>query len=204
MKYRHSMILLAGFTANLAMVAGAGAQTALEAAQKRYDDDRKICADETSSSLRMQCLRDSKAEYDKAVAAANAKTAAPAAAKVVAPAAAAAPAAPCTSCGKVTAIRVVEKQGESSAGGMIAGGAVGALLGNQIGKGTTRDIATLAGAAGGAYAGKKIEESAKTVKRWEVSVRFDNGDERQFSFDKDPGFSVGSPILGTGNTIVAR
>ena len=203
MNYHHSLILVAGFAANLAMVASASAQTALDTAQKRYEDDRKICADETNSSQRMQCLRDAKAEYDKAVAAASAKAATPAAATTVAPAAAAA-AAPCTSCGKVTAIKVVEKQGESSAGGMIAGGAVGALLGNQIGKGTTRDIATLAGAAGGAYAGKKIEESAKTIKRWDVSVRFDNGDERMFSFDKDPGFSVGTPILGTGNTIVAR
>lgn len=201
MNYRHTVILVAGFAANLGMVANASAQTTLDAAQKRYDEDRKICADESNSSMRMQCLRDSKAEYDKAVAAANAKSAVPAA-KTVAPAAAAA--APCTSCGKVTAIKVVEKQGESSAGGMIAGGAVGALLGNQIGKGSTRDIATLAGAAGGAYAGKKIEENVKTVKRWDVSVRFDNGDERMFSFDKDPGFSVGSPILGSGNTIVAR
>jgi outer membrane lipoprotein SlyB len=200
MNYRHTVILVAGFAANLGMVANASAQTTLDAAQKRYDEDRKICADESNSSMRMQCLRDSKAEYDKAVAAASAKSAVPAA-KTVAPAAAAAP---CTSCGKVTAIKVVEKQGESSAGGMIAGGAVGALLGNQIGKGSTRDIATLAGAAGGAYAGKKIEENVKTVKRWDVSVRFDNGDERMFSFDKDPGFSVGSPILGSGNTIVAR
>lgn len=199
MKLHCTILLAAACTVNLAM-ADTAAKSVLDAAQKRYEDDRKICADESNSSQRMQCLRDAKAEYDKAVAA-SAKAVAPAAAKVAAPAAAAAP---CTSCGKVTAIKVVEKQGESSAGGMIAGGAVGALLGNQIGKGTTRDIATLAGAAGGAYAGKKIEENVKTVKRWDVSVRFDNGDERMFSFDKDPGFSVGSPILGTGNTIVAR
>jgi outer membrane lipoprotein SlyB len=104
----------------------------------------------------------------------------------------------------VTAIRVVEKQGEGSATGMVVGGLAGALLGNQIGKGGTRDVATIAGAAGGAYAGKKIEENMNSGRRWDVSVRFDNGDERMFSFDKDPGFSVGSPILGSGNTIVAR
>ena len=104
----------------------------------------------------------------------------------------------------MTAVKVTEKQGEGSAAGMVAGGLAGALLGNQIGKGGTRDVATIAGAAGGAYAGKKIEGNMKTVKRWDVSVRFDNGDERSFSFDKDPGFTVGSPIVGTGNTIVAR
>jgi outer membrane lipoprotein SlyB len=202
MNYRHTVILVAGFAANLGMVANASAQTTLDAAQKRYDEDRKICADESNSSMRMQCLRDSKAEYDKAVAAANAKSAVPAAATVKTATSAAA--APCTSCGKVTAIRVVEKQGEGSATGMVVGGLAGALLGNQIGKGGTRDVATIAGAAGGAYAGKKIEENMNSGRRWDVSVRFDNGDERMFSFDKDPGFSVGSPILGSGNTIVAR
>ncbi len=200
MKYHHTLILVAGFASTLGIVANAHAQTTLDKAQKRYEDDRKICADETNSSQRMQCLRDAKAEYDKAVAAAGAKATAPATTKAVA-----APAATtCTNCGKVTAIKVVEKQGEGSTAGMVAGGIAGALLGNQIGKGTTRDVATIAGAAGGAYAGKKIEENVKTVKRWDVSVRFDNGDERVFSFDKDPGFSVGSPILGSGNTIVAR
>lgn len=190
---RHLMLMLAtACVANLAQAADP-----MDAAEKRYSEDRKLCADESNSTMRMQCLRDAKAEYDKAVAAS------PARAAVAAPAAAASTA-PCTSCGKVTAVRVVEKQGEGSATGMVVGGLAGALLGNQIGKGGTRDVATLAGAAGGAYAGKKIEENMKTVKRWDVSVRFDNGDERMFSFDKDPGFSVGSPILGTGNTIVAR
>lgn len=198
---KHLALILAGsFAANLAFAADATGKSALDVAQKRYDDDRKICADEGNSSMRMQCLRDAKAEYDKAVTAASVKTTAtPTAAAAAAPAAAAA--APCTSCGKVTAVKLVEKQGEASAGGMIAGGAVGALLGNQIGKGTTRDIATLAGAAGGAYAGKKIEENAKTVKRWDVYVRFDNGDERVFSFDKDPGLTAGTPIKAVGSEL---
>jgi outer membrane lipoprotein SlyB len=194
-----ALMVAAAFAANLA-IADTGSKAALDAAQKRYDDDRKICADEANSSQRMQCLRDSKSEYDKAVAAANASSATPAAATAKT-ATAAAPAAPCTSCGKVTAVKLVEKQGEGSAAGMIAGGAVGALLGNQIGKGTTRDIATIAGAAGGAYAGKKIEENAKTVKRWDVYVRFDNGDERVFSYDKDPGFSAGTPIKAVGSEL---
>ena len=180
--------------ANLTLAADAS-KTSLDAAEKRYTEDRKLCADESNSAMRMQCLRDAKAEYDKAVAAGASKAA------VAVPAA---PAAPCAGCGKVTAVRVVEKQGDGSAVGMVAGGVVGALLGNQIGKGTTRDIATIAGAAGGAYAGKKIEENTKTVKRWDVSVRFDNGEERSFSFDKDPGFSAGSPVVGSGTTIVAR
>jgi uncharacterized protein YcfJ len=194
MKNRIALLLAFGLLSEISLAADFS-KAGTEAADKRYADDRKICADETSSSLRMQCLRDAKSEYDKAVMSAPAKAA------VAGPAVAAAP---CTSCGKVTAVKVTEKQGEGSAAGMVAGGLAGALLGNQIGKGGTRDVATIAGAAGGAYAGKKIEGNMKTVKRWDVSVRFDNGDERSFSFDKDPGFTVGSPIVGTGNTIVAR
>ena len=159
-------------------------------AEKRYAEDRKLCADEPSSSTRMQCLRDAKVEYDKTVGAGA--TAKPAVAKT------------CEGCGRVVAVSVVEKDGEGSAVGMVAGGVAGALLGNQIGKGASRDIATLAGAAGGAYAGNKIEQKVKAVKRWDVVVRFDNGTEKSYSFDKDPGFAIGSDVKSAGNSVVAR
>jgi len=35
----------------------------------------------------------------------------------------------------------------------------GGLLGNQVGGGSGKTIATVAGAAGGAYAGRKIQEN---------------------------------------------
>ncbi len=186
MKKHLSLMLAIAFLANPAFAA----EKASSAADKRYADDRKLCADEPSSGARMQCLRDAKAEYDKAVAATTAKPAGAATS--------------CVGCGKVLSVRVVEKEGEGSAVGMVAGGVAGALLGNQIGKGGTRDIATIAGAAGGAYAGKKIEEKVKAVKRWDVAVRFDNGEEKSFSFDKDPGFGTGSEVKASGASIVAR
>ncbi|MHA6205052.1 glycine zipper 2TM domain-containing protein [Dyella soli] len=43
--------------------------------------------------------------------------------------------------------------------GMAIGGVAGGLLGNQIGGGKGRTLATVAGAAGGAYAGKKVQEN---------------------------------------------
>ena len=46
--------------------------------------------------------------------------------------------------------------------GMAIGGVAGGLLGNQIGGGKGRTIATVAGAAGGAYAGKKIQENQQS------------------------------------------
>lgn len=183
----HIRLLLA--TALLANGAVA-ADMPTAAAEKRYADDRKLCADEPSSGARMQCLRDAKAEYDKAVGGAVAQPAGAAAS--------------CVGCGKVVSVRLVEKEGEGSAAGMVAGGLVGALLGNQIGKGGTRDIATIAGAAGGAYAGNKIEQNVKSVKRWDVAVRFDSGEERTYSFDKDPGFDAGTAVKASGGGIVRR
>ncbi|WP_114239010.1 glycine zipper 2TM domain-containing protein [Dyella sp. C9] len=43
--------------------------------------------------------------------------------------------------------------------GLAVGGVAGGLLGNQIGSGKGRTLATVAGAAGGAYAGKKVQEN---------------------------------------------
>jgi outer membrane lipoprotein SlyB len=186
MHKRICLLFVATFLANPVFAADAPAS----AAEKRYAEDRKLCADEPSSSARMQCLRDAKAEYDKAVGAG-------ATAKSV-------EAKSCTGCGRVVAVSVVEKDGEGSAVGMVAGGVAGALLGNQIGKGASRDIATIAGAAGGAYAGNKIEQKVKSVKRWDVVVRFDNGSEKSYSFDKDPGFAIGSDVKSAGNSVIAR
>jgi outer membrane lipoprotein SlyB len=192
MKNKLTLILATAFLSNFAFAADA----AVSAAERRYAEDRKLCADEPSSSTRMQCLRDAKAEYDKASGG-------------VAPAAASAlptttSRAACAGCGKVLSVRVVEKAGEGSTAGMVAGGLAGALLGNQVGKGGTRTVATIAGAAGGAYAGKKIEESARSTKHWQVAVRFDTGDEKTYSFDQDPGFSAGSEVKASGSSVVAR
>ncbi|MGV7210394.1 hypothetical protein ACLB1G_21380 [Oxalobacteraceae bacterium A2-2] len=104
----------------------------------RYAEDKKLCAEESSSSARMQCLRDAKKEYDNALAAAKADL----------KSGPAKPAA-CHECGKVVAVRVGEKAGEGSAVGLIAGGVAGALLGNQVGSGHGRQLATVAGEDGG-------------------------------------------------------
>lgn len=192
----------------------AGAQTAStakaqltaqnKAALARYESDKKLCNDETSSTSRLQCRRDAKAEYDKALADIKAgalplETAPQAVhADVSAPAASAA----CAECGRVVAVSVTEKEGEGSALGLLGGGAAGALLGHQIGSGTGKTLATVAGALGGAYAGKTIEQKVKTRKVWIVSVQFDDGGRGNFEFDKDQGFKVGDSVRKSGDTVL--
>ncbi|TBR37308.1 glycine zipper 2TM domain-containing protein [Dyella terrae] len=43
--------------------------------------------------------------------------------------------------------------------GMAVGAVAGGLLGNQVGGGKGKTVATVAGAVGGGYAGKKIQEN---------------------------------------------
>ena len=46
---------------------------------------------------------------------------------------------------------------EKRVAGTVIGGVAGGLLGNSIGGGTGRTVATIAGAAGGAYAGNQVQ-----------------------------------------------
>lgn len=185
-----------------------------KAAQTAYESDRKLCNDETTSSARQQCRRDAKAEYDEALAAAKSRAAAAAATATPAatttttpttpPSAAASAAAACADCGRVMAVAVTQKAGDASAVGVIAGGAIGAVLGNQVGGGFGKDLATLAGAAGGAYAGKIIEEKMKTHTVWTVTVHYPNDSKTSFEFTTDPGLQVGDWVRNSGNTIVRK
>ena len=108
----------------------------------------------------------------------------------------------CADCGRVSAVTVAEKPGDSNAVGVIAGGVAGAVLGHQIGSGMGRNLATIAGAVGGAYAGKKIQENVSTSKVWTVNVKYPDGHSANFDFDHDPGFAVGDSVKNSGNTLV--
>jgi uncharacterized protein YcfJ len=178
------------------------AQLAAEtkAAQTRYASDKNLCNDEATSSARLQCRRDAKAEYDAAIAAAKAKVAvapAPAAAPVPVPVA-------CPDCGKVTAVSMKEEAGTGGPVGLIAGGVGGAVLGHQIGSGRGKDLATIAGAVGGAYAGKKIEEKVNTKKVWTVGVTYQNGTHKEFAFEQDPGYRVGDSVRNAGTSLTRQ
>ena len=168
-----------------------------KAAQGRYEADKKLCNDETSSPARLQCRRDAKSEYDKAIASAKAQLAATAPAS-----SASAVKADCADCGKVISIAKAEKKGESSPVGLIAGGVAGALLGNQVGGGTGKSLATIAGAAGGAYAGKRVQENMNTYTVWKVKVRYEDGRTRDFEFTENPGLRAGDRVKNAENSVV--
>ena len=61
--------------------------------------------------------------------------------------------------------------------GAIAGAVVGGVLGHQVGGGTGNTVATVLGAAGGAYAGHELEKRNQTqqTNAYQLSVRLNNG-----------------------------
>ncbi len=101
---------------------------------------------------------------------------------------------PCDTCGVVESVHYVEKQGQGSGVGLIAGGVVGGVLGNQIGSGRGNTAATIIGAGAGAYAGNQVEKNAKKTSYWVVSVKLDNGSHKSITSGARPAFKQGDRV----------
>ncbi len=86
----------------------------------------------------------------------------------------------CSSCGEVIGVRTVRHSVPTSGVGIAGGAVVGGLLGNQIGGGTGRTLATIAGAVGGGYAGNEVEKNVRSTTSYVVDVRMENGKTRSF------------------------
>lgn len=101
----------------------------------------------------------------------------------------------CTNCGTVVSTNTYKRAAENGSGVGGAGGAVvGGLLGNQIGSGRGRTLATIAGAVGGAYAGNNIERNMKAVTYTDVRVRMATGGYRVFTEQGQPRFANGDRV----------
>lgn len=87
----------------------------------------------------------------------------------------------CRDCGTVVSSRSVEQAQKASGLGAVGGAVVGGLLGNQVGSGNGRTLATVAGAAAGGYAGNNIERSRNTKMVTETRVRMSDGEIRTFT-----------------------
>lgn len=102
----------------------------------------------------------------------------------------------CQSCGRVESVQAVEQAAPATGVGAVAGGVLGAVVGNQVGKGNGRTAATLLGAVGGGYVGHKVEQRTRTHTVYEVSVRMDDGSVRHFQRAQPT--AVGTPVVMQG------
>ncbi|TFW34388.1 glycine zipper 2TM domain-containing protein [Massilia horti] len=88
----------------------------------------------------------------------------------------------CAKCGTVVSVHTYEKAAERGTGlGVATGAVVGGLLGNHVGGGNGRTLATVAGAVGGGYAGNQIEKNVRSTTVTDVRVRMSNGTLRTFT-----------------------
>ncbi|MBI3149147.1 MAG: glycine zipper 2TM domain-containing protein [Betaproteobacteria bacterium] len=108
----------------------------------------------------------------------------------------------CVDCGQVAEVREVKVEGEGGALGAVAGGLAGGLLGNQVGKGTGKTVATVAGAGAGAYGGYQVEKKLKEKTAYQVSVRLDDGEVRQFGYTERPALQAGDRVRVENGALV--
>lgn len=99
--------------------------------------------------------------------------------------------------GTVTEVREQKVKGDGSGLGMVAGGVVGGLLGNQVGSGSSKTLATVGGAVAGGYVGNEIEKSQKKRVVYRTKVRLDNGQQREYRLDER--YRVGQRVRLNGD-----
>ena len=100
----------------------------------------------------------------------------------------------CRDCGVIESVNEIEKDGEGSGLGAVAGGVVGAIAGKQVGGGRGRTAMSVLGAVGGAFAGNAIEKKARKVKSYDVTIRFDDGSTRTLSQSTPPAWRAGDRV----------
>ena len=100
----------------------------------------------------------------------------------------------CRECGVIESVNEIEKAGEGSGLGAVAGGVVGAIAGKQVGGGRGRNVMSVLGAVGGAYAGHQIEKNARNVKSYDVTIRFEDGSTRTLSQATPPAWRAGDRV----------
>jgi outer membrane lipoprotein SlyB len=96
--------------------------------------------------------------------------------------------------GTVESVREIAEKGDGTGLGAVAGGVAGAVVGKQFGNGSGKTIMTVLGAAGGAYAGHEVEKRVRGAKRWEVTVRMEDGTSRTVSTDAQPQWRTGDRV----------
>lgn len=100
----------------------------------------------------------------------------------------------CTNCGRVESVQALQHAAKPSGVGVVAGAVIGGLLGNQVGGGNGRTLATVAGAVGGGYAGNEVEKRTHTTTTYQVRVRMDDGSIRTFPYAQQPGWTAGDRV----------
>jgi outer membrane lipoprotein SlyB len=96
--------------------------------------------------------------------------------------------------GVIESVRQVEKKGDTSPIGPVAGGVAGGVLGHQVGSGNTSKVMTVLGAGAGILAGKAIEQKVRATKQWEITVQLDKGGTQTLTSESEPSWHAGDRV----------
>ena len=124
-------------------------------------------------------------------------------------------------CKDVTVTRQRPVQDQHQIAGTVVGALAGGLLGNQIGGGNGKKLATVAGAVGGGYAGNKVQEGMQNRDTYTTTqtrcntvndlsekvvgydVKYSIGDKAgQVRMDRDPGSQI--PLDENGKLVLTQ
>ena len=110
----------------------------------------------------------------------------------------------CHNCGRVESI-VAQRQPvtEGSGVGVAAGAVLGGILGNQVGGGNGRTLATVAGAVAGGYGGNEVEKRTRSTTTYRVRVRMEDGEIRSFP-QSGSGWQVGDRVRVVNGALTSR
>ncbi|MDC8784929.1 glycine zipper 2TM domain-containing protein [Roseateles koreensis] len=100
----------------------------------------------------------------------------------------------CAECATVAGVQQVQREGQASGIGAIGGAVLGGLLGNQIGGGNGKKLATVGGAAAGGYFGNEMEKKQKARHAWVVRFNHADGSSSSTEYDHDPQLRVGEVV----------
>lgn len=110
----------------------------------------------------------------------------------------------CTECGRVEAIdRTVTAGRDHGTAGAIIGAVAGGVLGNQVGKGDGRKLATVAGAVGGGFAGNAIGKGGGG-ESYTLRLRMGDGNATSITVPDASAIRVGDLVQVDANGNVVR
>ena len=110
----------------------------------------------------------------------------------------------CDNCGTVQGVKKEKRKGH---GGMLgaAGGAVaGGVLGNQVGSGTGKTVATVGGAVAGGVIGNEVQKKMTSKKVFVTSVKMKDGSIKTFEQEAQPAWAAGNVVKIDGTTLTKQ
>lgn len=105
----------------------------------------------------------------------------------------------CVNCGLIESVTPVQRAGQTNGVGAVAGGVLGAIVGNQVGHGNGRAAATVLGAVGGGYAGNAVQRNINKSTTYQVRVRMEDGSYRTVEQATAP--AIGARVTVDGNVL---